>query len=486
MKHIAALFGMTALLSVCLKAQSAGCPYREEKYGWRVEKDLLYGRDVNYLGDSLDLRLDLYKPIGDNNPARPLIVYVHGGFMLTGCKEGPAWFAQAMAARGYVVACVDYRKGWHKTDHVSAPNCLLNLLNFDVKCLYAADTAEHYRAIYRGMQDVKGAIRWLKARASADSVDIENVVVGGESAGAFISFAVALLDRPEEKPASCYAIPAAPKPYAAGVNCFETELCKRQFRTPSGTQLLRPDLGPVEGRLHLNGHHTRVRAVISFYGGVPVEAHPQAKDWFRGPDTPAFYLYHQTCDVVVPFRYGRPLEILSVYCNTGCTPWHHGYMHLYGNGAIADFIESLPKRPPLAKDFPYCKPFDPDITLLECIRMLDNGGYHRILDHKGSAQKIADFLCPTLVTAPNVRPGVGVSLWPNPFQQRLFLRIHAPDPGPATLWLTDLSGRAVWTAERYLQSGEQLLMEHHSLASGIYLLHIRTGGWTAVYKLIKQ
>ncbi len=79
-------YTLSALL-LLLFGQMWAQPGAEKKYDWWVERDLLYGKDVNYLGDSTELRLDLYKPIGDGNTKRPLIVVVHGGYLLTGCKE---------------------------------------------------------------------------------------------------------------------------------------------------------------------------------------------------------------------------------------------------------------------------------------------------------------------------------------------------------------------------------------------------------------
>jgi len=106
------------LLTATLSAQA---PYTAKQYGYRIEKDLEYGIDLNYAGIQTSLTLDLYKPLGDNNPSRPLMVLVHGGSWLTGCKENEAVFAIELAQRGYVVASVNYRKGWHKSAFVANP-----------------------------------------------------------------------------------------------------------------------------------------------------------------------------------------------------------------------------------------------------------------------------------------------------------------------------------------------------------------------------
>lgn len=359
----------------------------------------------------------------------------------------------------------------------------------DVKCLYAADSAEHYRAIYRGMQDVKGAIRWLKARADQDSTDREKVIVGGESAGAFISLAVAFLDRPEEKPASCYNIAAAPKPYANNVNCFEGDGCYRFNFTPTGSDLLRLDLGSVEGHLNLNGYDANVIGVFSFYGGMPYEAHVNSRDWLNGPDTPAVYLFHQTCDGLVPFVYGQPFSFISNYCNTGCDPWHYTYMNIFGSGAIANALESAPTPPRLMTEFFPCPMFDPNLAVLECIRYYNDKGYHTIPDPFRRTQNMAEFFNPiTCSTVATQEPALTerLRIQPNPFEQRLTVWLDAPLHNEVQLWLSDLSGRVVWSEQRRLHEGPQVLLERNNLTPGVYFLYASTAEGLGVWKVIRQ
>ncbi len=467
-------------------------PCTEKKYDWWVEENLVYGKDVNYLGDSTVLRLDLYKPIGDGNTKRPLIVVVHGGYMLTGCKAGVKWFAEEMVARGYVVAAVDYRKGWHKSGYAKT-NCLGALLSKPLQLfqsLYVADSAEHYRALYRGMQDVKGAIRWLKARAVQDSVDHTKVFLGGESAGALISLTVVFLDRPEEKPLSCGAISPAPKPFSPTANYFEGPGCKRITKNPKNSQLQRPDLGPIEGRLNLNGHDTKVLGVFSFYGALPYEAH--SKNWLKGGDIPeAIYLYHRTCDGGVPFMYGQVLDVISTYCNTGCSPWHTKGMHIFGNGAIASALKAMPHPPEkLVEEFFYCPPFNPNQALSECLRYKDNGAYHNILDKPQRAQKIAELFANLAACPKGATQEAGLServrVQPNPFEQELSVWVDTPITGEATWWLTDLSGRVIWSAQRSLPMGRHILVDHNALPPGVYVLHLRSAEGSGVWKVLRQ
>lgn len=480
--------------AVTLSAQAL---YTEKQYGWRIEKDLEYGVAVNYSNIPTALILDLYKPVGDNNPHRPLLVLVHGGSWLGGCKDDPnsgiVAIAKEMAQRGYAVASVNYRLGWHKDDYV--PAAIPPDINPLGSCLYAADSSELIRAIYRGQQDVKGAIRWLKARASMDSTSANAVLVGGESAGAFIAMAVGFLDRPEEKPFSCDLLPTAPVPASNVQNCYSLN-CIAQTITPTGAALERPDLGPVGGTLNLNGQSDNVVGVASFFGGVPYEAAP--KDWLQGPDTPAVYFYHQTCDGIVPFGAGIPMFAISNYCNLGFTPWHLNYPITYGNGSIAALFEASPNPPIFTTDFEQCPPFNPDIAFFECLRYGQNGSYHFIQNPPLRAQKMADFFCP-IVTAALGTTGCTVnseepapSEWsrakvsPNPFGQMLSVFIAEALEGEASIALTDISGKTVWSAVRILNAGENVLFEQNHLPAGFYALQIRSKAGVGIWKVVRR
>lgn len=366
------------------------------QYAYTVQSDLIYGADTNYLGLIDTLELDLYKPLGNVDPQRPLLVLAHGGTWLAGCKHDPQGVvptAIEFVQRGYVVASINYRLGWHKAEFVSG-----NVAGYGVspwpsssRALYPLDSAELKRAIFRGQQDMKAAVRFLKARAAIDSVCIEKVFVGGESAGGFVALAAAFLDRPEERPSACAEQTEAPDPYAlflnlTGFDCFTHEY------TVTEPMRARPDLGPVDGMLNVNGHDARVRGVASFFGGVPAEAF--SEDWWQGPDTPAVYLYHQTCDGIVMHDQGKPMSTISGYCNLGAAPWHHRYPTLSGSGAIADAFAGMNAPPSHHTDFQPCDAFNPALALFECSRYSDNGSYHYVLGRAERCQQLAAFWAP--------------------------------------------------------------------------------------------
>ena len=462
------LFFICGLLHNKLIAQP---PYTTaNQYAWRVDSNLLYGAAVNYMGIETPLRLDLYKPIGDHNTERPLLVLVHGGTWLSGCKYDEAWLAGEMAGRGYLVATVNYRLGWHKDDYVPAPICPYGDA---ARILYPADSSEIIRALYRAQQDIKGAIRWLRARHLQDSTCLTRVLVGGESAGAFTALAVGLLDRESEKPASCSALSPAPNPDPAMINRTTMDCMQQDWTIPPGS-LARPDLGSVNGDLNQNGYDARVMGMLSFFGGVPTDA--LAKDWLGGAAIPALYLYHQSCDGIVPFHYGQPTVTISAYCNLGCTPWHYQYPFIYGNGALADYFATLPNPPVYTTDFEYCDPFNPDIALLDCYRYGQNGSYHFAANKPLRAQKVADFFSPLLVAQPCLVPtnpspqADGWSVSPNPFHDQLSIFCAQSPAEPVVLQILDVTGRSIWQEMRYLKSGNNRLFFPEKMSPGMYLL----------------
>jgi|GEM_PF-339423 len=130
-----------------------------------------------------DLYLNVYQPTGDIVPNRPLIIFAHAGGFLNGSKDVDDMVAlcDSFARKGYVTATIDYRKGFNPLD---------------------AESAE--RAVYRGVQDGKAAVRYFKANASTYKIDTNYIYFGGMSAGGFITLHVAYMDLESERPASTF------------------------------------------------------------------------------------------------------------------------------------------------------------------------------------------------------------------------------------------------------------------------------------------
>jgi acetyl esterase/lipase len=158
------VWGVIAAMAVAVSAQVVpgdSYPPRHVEFAGGVTgyPDLVY----QTLPGFRPLHLDLYRPAdgGGGEPDKtlhPFVVYVHGGGWLSGHTRQSGAFTSwpevlaALAARGYVVASVEYR--------------LSSEARFP-----AAE------------QDVKAAIRWLRSQASTYHIDKTRGLIWGASAG---------------------------------------------------------------------------------------------------------------------------------------------------------------------------------------------------------------------------------------------------------------------------------------------------------------
>ncbi len=153
-------FAAIALLSVSMSGHSYQRPDLDRARAvrntmatvWqpRITRDIEYAR----AGD-VSLRLDLYVP-GTKGP-HPLFVWIHGGAFLGGDKARIFWTPISnLAERGYAVASINYRLSGQAA----------------------------FPAL---VKDAKAAIRWLRANAAKYEIKADRIVVGGESAGGYLS-----------------------------------------------------------------------------------------------------------------------------------------------------------------------------------------------------------------------------------------------------------------------------------------------------------
>jgi acetyl esterase/lipase len=114
-------------------------------------------------GESKSWRLDLAIPENFGNKPFPAIVIIHGGGWSAGSKQD--WVYRTMlldyAFKGYVTLSVEYRL----TKEAPFP---------------------------AGIEDVKCAVRWLKAHAKEYNVDPDRIGVFGHSAGAHLAAMVGM------------------------------------------------------------------------------------------------------------------------------------------------------------------------------------------------------------------------------------------------------------------------------------------------------
>ena len=465
------------MVGVFWQPLQAQLPYTQKQYAVSVETDIPYGTATTFAGGTENLVLDLYKPIGDDHCQRPLLVMVHGGGFIAGTKNDAdvVQICQEMAARGHVTASVHYRLGLHPLDFYvpyALCNDAINPLGIN-KCIYAADDMELRRAHFRAVQDVKGAIRFLKGRREQDSTDVRNVFVGGSSAGAITAIGVAYIDLPDEKPYQAGAWPDAPMPDPDLASCV-----------PAPADRSRPDLGSIDGELHLdNGHDASVQGVASFMGGMFEIGLP-----LQGIDTPAIYLYHRTDDLVVPVD-SDPLFMLYPYCLNPinlCQPLEHR-PETFGSRFIAVTWSVMgSSAPPLFDDIL-------EYGLANGDDCLDDPPGHSINNIPLRCENLSAFFADIIADNGNSPTGNcvsgtdfteienGLRVYPNPAKGgELNVTCSSCAGSIVTFRLLDIAGRTVAETKGNPQSFHWKLPDVHS---GLYFLQIISPTWNEVLRV---
>lgn len=171
------------------QAQCDGSRYHYRVFNAiHLTSDIHYGTNIDFQGDTQELRLDVYEPSFDTRYDRPLIILVHGGSFIIGAKEGPDIIplAEDLTKMGYVVASIDYRLGI-ETHH-----------DGDVDSMFAMET------VIRSVHDLRAAIRYFKMDYSelgnTFGIDTSKIVIGGVSAGAITAIHTAYLNELSEIP----------------------------------------------------------------------------------------------------------------------------------------------------------------------------------------------------------------------------------------------------------------------------------------------
>lgn len=306
--------------------------YVDTVYQIQTVTDVIYGNATEFSGQERELKLDISVPLNAPLPVcgRPLVLIIHGGAFLEGSKDdaGIKLLRQDFAKRGYIAASITYRLGFFLTNQNL--NCNVPKWN----CLNATEESEWIRAWYRGVQDAKGAIRYLLKQTIDYPIDRNQVFLLGESAGGFISLGVAYLDQEAEKPISCGAVNAVTLPnpsyYDACIAPNIWDIPIAQMNTQ------RPDLGPVSGLLHTDAPDYHIVAVANMFGGLIAELFSQ----YSGK-MPDLYTFHQPNDLIVPFGYSRILQGFNDCAVAANCVDMINRPFVYGSAAITQLIDTL-------------------------------------------------------------------------------------------------------------------------------------------------
>jgi len=112
-------------------------------------------KNLEYPSNYKDNLVDLYIPNQTEAPT-PIVIWIHGGAFVGGDKSDIEIYATSLAAEGIAVACINYRRA----PEAKYPAPLIQ-------------TAEAYI--------------WLKDIANTYSIDINRIILAGDSAGAHIA-----------------------------------------------------------------------------------------------------------------------------------------------------------------------------------------------------------------------------------------------------------------------------------------------------------
>lgn len=215
-----------------------------------IKTDVVYGESTSQGGETEQLTMDVYQPLGDESVSRPLIILAHGGYFVFGDKDSFTEECIYFAKAGYVAVSINYRLIDIEGDSIMTPKY----------------------AVIDAVNDMKAAVRYFTKDALAESVyriDTSNVIVGGYSAGAITSL------------------------HYAYANSSDDVLAM------GGAELLQyvEDNGGLEGMSGNPGFSSKIKAVVNIAGSLHSAT-------LVDNDEAALYSVHGTSDMTVPFERG--------------------------------------------------------------------------------------------------------------------------------------------------------------------------------------
>ena len=255
--------------------------YKDEIFSDVIKtEDVVYGNALDipfnfaweWFTEDIDLTMDIYQADGDTLTNRPVIIFMHSGAFFEGSHEADDMVAlsNSSAKMGYVAVSIAYRLGYN---------------------IFSSYSAE--RAIYRGVQDVSAAVRYLREHQSEYGIDYDNIFIWGSSAGAF-----------------------------SGIHLSYMEDRDRMESTFEDTWW-NPDLGCIDCSGNDFDHNRKPKAVIACWGGI------LNLDWIKQGDDIPVIMFHGVEDSIVQFNEGYP------FTDGYLLPW------LYGSNLVKNRLDSL-------------------------------------------------------------------------------------------------------------------------------------------------
>jgi acetyl esterase/lipase len=275
----------TLTITTLFQAFSYGQICESDRYEKAVFSDVTVTEDLTYssaevydafnLPIEFNFKLDVYEPTGDVLEKRPMVIMQFGGAYIFGSKQHAdmvAW-CDSLASYGYVAVSIDYRLALNPLSEGSA-----------------------IRAMYRGVQDTRAAIRYMLEHQTEYKIDPNNIYLGGESAGAINSLHAAFMTTEAERPDATYGIP------------FENY-----------------DMGCLDCSGNDFQHSFDIKGIIDLWGGV------LELDYISANESISTLIIHGKDDFIVPFDEGFPFA----------SDFDLSFPYIYASKAIHDKMDDL-------------------------------------------------------------------------------------------------------------------------------------------------
>jgi acetyl esterase/lipase len=287
-----------------------------EAQGCQTTSGITYGTYVDGNGQTQPLLLDLLQPTA-GGPA-PLVIWIHGGGWLSGSRTPLPAQVSALCGRGYAVASVDYR--------------------LTQTAIWPAQ-----------IQDVKGAVRFLRANAGSYSLDPGRFAAWGTSAGGHLA---AVLGTTGDVPTATVGNVTVDLEGTTGGNLGTSSRVQAAIDWYGATDVLQMSLyaSSVDHDARLSAEGKLLGGFIQLRPELAATANPIT---FVSADDPPFLVMHGTVDDTNPFNQS---ELLVDALRASGVPVtfvpvqgvDHGFMDDVTAQRVYDFLASLFANPPAA------------------------------------------------------------------------------------------------------------------------------------------
>ncbi len=182
----ALLILMTVMTAVFWPAVARAQGPSPAEWAARAVSQYLVMPDITYLtANNYDAKIDVYRRRGAAGP-QPTLIYIHGGGWTAGSKIGGVNFLLPWLEMGWNVVSVDYRLARVSPAPAAVEDCLC-------------------------------ALRFVAARAQNYGIDVNRMVVSGESAGGHLALTTGMIPDSAGLDRQC---PGAPLPKVAAIVNF--------------------------------------------------------------------------------------------------------------------------------------------------------------------------------------------------------------------------------------------------------------------------